>query len=143
MRIVLCGIYFVLSFVAYAQQKPVLVRSILYLHTNENKFRSGDSVIVEVSAKNKLLSHTKIGLNKDKINNKLDYQVEFIIDAKGVEKQECLGYTVNILKTTTKPMIWKFNARVEFYFSDSYVIAADQANLKIDQENKSIQFNSF
>ncbi len=125
------------------QRQPMLVKAVLYLHTRENKARITDSVSVEVKTESRLLAHTIIMLNKEIINTKRDHQIDLGIDAKGIEKDACLGYSVNILNGFAKQRAWKFDARVEFYFSDGYIIAADEANISLDREAHSIKFHSF
>jgi hypothetical protein len=124
------------------ENNPVLVKAIFYLHINDTRKISKGNLTVEVIKSEKLLAHNTFEL--DKVDrNVTDYQTELTIDMREIEKKDCLGYLVKIQQDFKKSGIQKFDARVELYLSNGYIISAAKENIELKKENEIVEFNAF
>ncbi len=126
-----------------------LIKAIVYLHTDESRKKNKENLTIEIKTPvtEKLLAHGTYQYTKadaQKVTSKgADYQIELTIDAHGIEKQDCLGYSVTISQNIQIRDMHKFDARVEFYLSDGYVIAAAKDDIELKKDIQKVNFSAF
>ncbi len=122
----------------------VLIKAVLYLHTKDiQKVSLGDTLFVKVtSPSGRRIAYLKSPVERRLLVNNSNIQHVLVIDARGINKAEALGFSVYLERQSKKNYTWEFDARMELYFSDGYIIAGEEHDT-FDKNKGTLTFNSF